>query len=174
MVKVATQRKSTIDVRFCDEASTRDPGGSMRCPDTQLASPEPAYQVTYSYRQQPLASDEYGSGYSTFSVYLRPDELSPAVYQELSQHKIAKDDAAGFFELHTYRAPVRKVVVDEAASTFCPGYFVDGLWTRTDPKCADRIRNKTVTAASNYVTVEVDPALPSSRAKSAANAGSRF
>ena len=41
-VKVATESKSTTDVRFCEDATNRDSGGSMYCPYTQLQSPSPA------------------------------------------------------------------------------------------------------------------------------------
>jgi len=158
-VKVATQRKSTTDAGYCEDQQFRDPGGSMYCPYTQLESPSAAYQVTYSYRGQPLASDEYGNTYFTFSVYFRPDELSPAVRETLAKHRISKADAAEYFSLSTYRAPVRQVAIDEAASTFCDGNFVDGSWTQTDSKCEDKVTYKTITAPSEYITVRVDPAL---------------
>jgi hypothetical protein len=158
-VKVATRMKSTTDVRYCRDQQFRDPGGSMYCPYTKLESPSVAYQVTYSYRGQPLASDEYGDTYFTFSVYFRPEELSPAVRERLAKHSISKADAAGYFDLSTYRAPVRQIAIDEAASTFCDGNFVDGFWTQTDSKCQDKVNYKTITAASEYITVKVDPAL---------------
>ena len=157
-VEVATQIKST-DVRYCEEQAFRDPGGSMFCPLTQLESPSAAYQITYSYRGQPMASDEYGNTYFTFSVYYRVDELSAAVPDTLAKHKISRADAAAYFDLKAYRSPVRKVVIDEAASTFCAGNFVDGSWMHTDSKCEDNIHYTTVTAPSVYVTVKVDPAL---------------
>jgi len=167
LVWVATESKSTTDLSACEEASDIEPGGSMYCPSTQLQSPAPAYQVTYSYLGQPMGSDEYGNGHFTFSVYYRPDELSPAAWKKLSGHKMAKADAAGFFELTTSRAPVREVVIDEAASTFCDGNYVDGLWTHTDSKCEDKIHSKTIAALSSYVTVKVDPAASASTAESA-------
>jgi hypothetical protein len=158
-VKVATQMKSTTDVPDCEEQKFRDPGGSMYCPYTQFESPSVAYQVTYSYRGHPLASDEYGNTYFTFSVYFRSEELSPAVRETLAKHRISKADAAAYFDLSTYTAPVRQIAIDEPASTFCDGNFVDGFWTHTDSKCEDKISYKTVTAPSNYITVKVDPAL---------------
>jgi hypothetical protein len=167
LVKVATESKSTTDWSACEEAANIEPGGSLYCPYTQLQSPEPAYQVTYSYRGQPMGSDEYGNGYFTFNVYFRPDELSPTAWKKLSEHAMAKADAAGFFELTTYRAPVQEVVIDEAASTFCDGNFVDGLWTHANSQCEDKIHDKTITALSSYVTVKVDPAAPASPAESA-------
>jgi hypothetical protein len=157
-VKVATQRKSTTDPGYCEDQQFRDPGGSMYCPDTQLESPSGAYQVTYSYHGQPLASDEYGNTYFTFSVFFRPEELSPALREALAKHRISKAAAAAYFALNTYRAPMRQVVIDEAASIFCGGDFVKGgLWTHTDPKCEDKITYRTITARSDYITVKVDP-----------------
>ena len=168
MVRVATESKSTTDLNSCEEGAYRDLGDSMHCPYIQLQSLSPAYQVTYSYIGQPMASDEYGSRYFTFSVYLRPDELGPAVWKKLSgRHALAKADAAGFFEVTTYRAAAPQVVIDKAASTFCDGDFIDGLWTHTDTKCEDKIYSKTIIAPSSYITVKVDPAAPASRAESA-------
>jgi hypothetical protein len=165
-VGVATERKSTTDVRYCGDQQFRDPGGSMYCPYTQFESPTAAYQVTYSYRGQPLASDEYGNTYFTFKVYFRPDELSPAVRDTLARHTIARADAAAYFDLTTYTAPVRHVVIDEAASTFCDGSLVDGAWVHTDPGCKDNVHYTTITAPSTYTTVKVDPA-PSPREQAA-------
>jgi len=167
MVKVSTESKSTMDAHACEEAARVEPGGSMYCPYTQLQSPAPAYEVTYSYRGQPIPSDEYGSSYFTFSVYFRPDELSPDVWMRLSKHRLAKADAAGFFDVTTYRDIVQEVVIDEAASTFCSGNFVDGLWTHTDSRCADRINTKTITVPSSYITVKVDPVSTVFRASAA-------
>jgi len=158
-VEVATQIKSTTDVRYCDDQEFRDPGGSMFCPSTQLESASAAYQVTYSYRGQPLASDEYGKTYFTFSVYFRWDELSPAVRDTLAKHEVSRADAAAYFDLTAYRSPVREVVIDEAASTFCAGNFVDGSSMHRDSKCEDNIHYTTITSPSVYVTVKVDPAL---------------
>lgn len=160
LVKVATESKSTTDLSACEEAANIEPGGSMYCPSTQLQSPAPAYEVTYSYLGQPMGSDEYGNGHFTFSVYYRPDELSPTVWKKLSGHAMARADAAGFFELTTYRVPVHEVVIDEAASTFCDGNYVDGLWTHTDSRCEDGVHTKTIAALSSYVTVKIDPAAP--------------
>ncbi|MCU1275475.1 MAG: hypothetical protein JWO48_2906 [Bryobacterales bacterium] len=157
--KVATQRKSTTDVRYSQDQQFRDPGRSMHCPYTQPEVRSTAYQVTYSYRGQPMASDEYGNTYFTFSVYFRPDELSPAVRETLAEHTITKGDAAAYFDLSTYRAPVRQVVIDEAASTFCDGKFIDGSWTQTNSKCENKVKYTTITTPSEYVTVRIDPAL---------------
>jgi hypothetical protein len=158
LVQIATQSKSVIDERGCEQAASRDPGGSILCSYTTFQSPAPAYEVTYSYYAQPMASDEYGSNHFSFSVYLRPDELSPEVQQALSEYKTGKAAAAGYFALNTSRDSVRQVRIDDVASTFCDGNFVDGLWMHTDSKCNDKINYKTITAQSKYITVKVDPA----------------
>jgi hypothetical protein len=167
LVSVATQSKSVIDERGCDEATQRDPGGSIDCSYTAFQALSPAYEVTYSYLGQTMAADEYGSNHFTFSVYLRPEELSPAVQQALSEHKMGKAAAAGFFELNTSRDSVRQVRIDELASKFCNGNFLDGSWMHTDSKCDDQISYKTITAPSSYITVKVDPVSSTSAQKSA-------
>lgn len=159
MVKVATQRKLTSDVRYCESVMQGDPGGSMYCPYVQFQAPSVAWQVTYSYQGQPMASDEFGNSSSTFSVYLHPNELSPAVRENLSRHRMSKADAASLFEFRTYGDPVRRVVINEAASTFCEGNFVDGLWMHIDAKCEDKVNYMMITAPSAYIAVRVNPAL---------------
>ncbi|MCU1258886.1 MAG: hypothetical protein JWO80_1771 [Bryobacterales bacterium] len=142
-IKIATQMKSTGDVHYCKDQRFRDPGGSMYCPYTQLESPSAAYQVTYSYEGQPMASDEYGNTHFTFSVYFRPDELSPAVLDKLAKHAMTKADEADYFDVTSYRASARRI---EAR-------------THTDSKCEESIRYTTIAAQSGYITVKVDPAL---------------
>jgi hypothetical protein len=158
-VKVATQKKSTTDVRYCEEAMQRDPGGSMYCHSAQFQAPMTAWQVTYSYQGQPMASEEFGNGNFTFSVYLHPSELSPTARENLSGHRVSKADAASLFDLRTSRDPVRRVVINETASTFCEGRFVDGLWMNTDAQCEDSVSYTTIVAPSTYITVSVYPAL---------------
>jgi hypothetical protein len=161
-VAIATRMKSWLDGRYCEEAARRDSGDSMRCPYTEFQAPSPAYAVTYSYHGQPLASDEYGSSYFTFSVYLREDELSPAMRKKLSEHKSIKAAAEDFFALTTSRDTVQSAIVDEAASTFCQGNFVDGAWMRTDRNCVDKVSTTTMTAPAKYITVRVDSVLTDS------------
>ena len=80
---------------------------------------------------------------------------------------MAKADVAGFFDVTSYRDTVQEVVIDEAASTFCSGNYIDGLWTHTDSTCEDRVNTKTITVPSSYITMKVDPAAPVSRASAA-------
>ena len=158
-VEVVTRRKSTTDLRYCRAEAFGDPGGSMYCPYTQTASKSTAWRVTYSYRGQPMTSDEFGNANYTFSVYFRPEELSPAVQVTLAQRRITRADAAGFFDLTTNNAPLRQIVVDEAASTSCGGNYVDGNWVQTDSNCRDDVHYRTIAAPPVNITVRVDPAL---------------
>jgi hypothetical protein len=116
----------------------------------------PAYRISYSYNGPPMASDEYGDRYFTFSVYLHPDELSPAMRRTISAGH-SRADVAAFFKLTTSRDAVQRVAIDEPNSTFCDGSYMDGSWTHTNSKCEDRITYKTVTAPSSYITVKIDP-----------------
>jgi hypothetical protein len=158
--KVFTKVKSTMDPGYCENLQFRGTGGSMYCPHTQATSPAPAYEVTYSYTGQPLASDEYGNRYFTFQVYFRPEELAPAVRRALSVGKMNRADLATYFNVTTSRQPVRATVIDRANSSFCDLHIVDGSWTPNDPKCRDNVRFKTVTVLSDYITVQVNPVSP--------------
>jgi hypothetical protein len=159
-VKVATKRIATTDSEYCGEGY-QEPGGSAYCPSTQDASPVPAYQVTYSFSGPSMGSDEYGSTRFTFSVYVNPDDLSPAARQAISARKISRTDTAGFFALTTVQGGLaQQVSVDEQNSTFCAGSYADGLWTRTDPNCEDKVVYKTVAVPSGYTSVKVEPASP--------------
>jgi hypothetical protein len=111
----------------------------MYCQRTTDESSEPAYRVTYSYRGQPMASDEYNNPYFTFSVYFRPTEISPGLRDMLSLGKIRRATVAEFFEMTTSRDSVQQVVIDEPNSTFCNGNYIDGNWFHTNPTCEDRI-----------------------------------
>jgi hypothetical protein len=123
-------------------------------------SPTTAYQITYSFRGQPLASDEYGNTYFTFHVYFRPDELALEIRNALSTRKLGREDTAGYFMVTTSREPVQRVVIDEARSGFCGTVLRDGSWILADPDCPDRINYKTITIPSDYITVRVDPVSP--------------
>lgn len=158
--KVFTQVKSTMDPGYCKELQFRDPGGSMYCPYTQQESPAPAYEVTYSFNGQPLASDEYGNRYFTFQVYFRREELAPALRKALSAGQRNRAGLATYFKVTTSRQPVRVTVIDEANSSFCDGNYNYGLWMRNDRNCQNKVRFKTVTILSDYVRVQVDPVSP--------------
>lgn len=157
--EVFTKVKSTSNLGSCEGLQFRDPGGSMYCPYIQEESPEPAYEVTYSYRGQPLTSDEYGNRYFTFQVYFRPEELPPALRRAISD-KMRRGELSTYFNVATSRAPVRTAVIDQANSNFCDGNYVDGYWVQNDPNCRDKVSSKVVTAPSEYIKVQVDPVSP--------------
>ena len=157
-VKVPTKITYTTDTNYCEQVMMfEEPGGSMECPRTETGSLKLAYEITFSFRGQALASDEYGLRYFLFQVYFRPDELGPEVRSALSDRKLNRAQAAGYLSVKTYRESLNQVVIDEQRSKFCAGTLLDGIWTRTDPACRDRINYKTVTTPSDYITVRVDP-----------------
>jgi hypothetical protein len=158
--KVFTKVESTMDPGYCEDLKFRDPGGSMYCPYTQDQSRTPAYEVTYSFMGEPLASDEYGNRYFQFQVYFRPEELPPALRRGLSAGEVKRAELATYFNVTTSRQLVRAAVIDEAQSSFCGGNYVDGDWIQNDPHCMDKISLKTVAMPSDYITVRVEPVSP--------------
>jgi hypothetical protein len=157
LVKVATIRRSVTNERNCNQSFV-EPGGSMYCQHTADESPVFAYRVTYSYRGQPMVSDEYGNTYFTFGVYFRPEEISPRLREMLASGKLRRNAIAEFFELTTSRESVMQTVIDEARSSFCDGNYVDGNWVLTHPRCEDKVVYTKVASPSAYVTVRVAPA----------------
>ena len=161
--KVFTERKSVMDPGYCDDLQFRDPGGSMYCPYVQEESPALAYEVTYSFTGQPLASDEYGDRNFTFQVYFRPEELPQALRTAISAGKVKRAELATYFNVATSRMPIREAVIDEANSSLCDGNYLDGNWIQKDPNCQDKFSLKIVTIPSDYITVRVEPASPGAR-----------
>jgi hypothetical protein len=159
-VEVPTKIIYTTDTDYCAELAFRDPGGSMYCRRMQTESPTTAYEVTYSFRGQPLASDENGNTHFTFHVYFRLGELAAEVRNALSTRKLGRADTAGYFTVTTSRELVQRVVIDGARSHFCDTILRDGSWTDTDSDCQDRIYYKTIATASDYIRVRVDPVMP--------------
>ena len=157
MVEVPTRVRSTIDNDYCQSLNFRDPGGSMYCPQVRLEAFVKAYEVTYAYQGEPMSSDEYGSKYFTFSVYFRPEELSPQTREILSRGKAARSDVAMAFKVTTSRDPERRVAIDETASMFCEGRYIDGAWQQTNPDCKDKITSKDVVVLPEYLTIRVEP-----------------
>jgi hypothetical protein len=158
--KVFTTVKSTTDTGYCHDLQFRDPGGSMYCPSRREESPTPAYEVTYSFKGQPLAWDEYGNRNSTFKVYFRPEELPAELRKAISTGKVKRAELAAYFNLTISRLPVRAVVVDDSNSSLCGGNYVNGNWIQNDPKCQDKVNFKTVIRPSDYITVQVEPGSP--------------
>lgn len=165
LVKVATRRRSVVNESYCNQPWS-DPGGSMYCSRATHESHVPSYRVTYSYRGEPMASDEYGNRYFTFTVYFRLDEISPRLREMLASGKLRRAALAEFFDVSTSRDQVQEIVIDQANSAFCDGNYVDGNWSRTNPKCEDMIVYTKIMAPSRYLTVRVDPV--SSRLETAA------
>jgi hypothetical protein len=155
--KVFTKVKSKMDQGYCADLQFRDPGGSMYCPYVEQESPVSAYEVTYSYTGEPLASDEYGNRYFTFNVHFRPEELRAALRTALSAGRMKRTELATYFDVTTSRLPVRAAVIDEANSSFCDGNYMDGNWIQNDPRCKDKVSFNTVTVPSAYITVRVEP-----------------
>ena len=158
--RVFTKEKSVLDPGYCKDLPFRDPGGSMFCPYTEDESPAPAYEVTYSFNGQPLASDEYGNRYFTFQVHFRPEEVPPGLRRALSIGKMKRSELETYFTVATSRPAVRAAVIDEANSSFCDGNYIDGNWIQKDRNCKDKVSFNTVTKPSDYITVEVDPISP--------------
>jgi hypothetical protein len=161
--KVATERESTMDPGYCRDLQFRDPGGSAYCPSVREKSLSRAYEVTYSFTGQPLASDEYGNPHFTFQVYFRPEELPPALRTALSAGKVKRAEVAAYFRLATSRPPVSAVVLDEAHSSFCGGTYVDGNWIKKNPNCRDQVSFKTLSVPSDSIAVHVEPVSPPAR-----------
>ena len=157
--KVFTRVKSTSDRGYCKLLQFRDPGGSMDCPSTRYEVPAAAYEVTYSYIGQPLASDEYSNCYSRFQfqVYFHPGELTPTVRNAIAAGKTNRPELASYFKLTTARLPARFTVIDWSNSSFCSGDHLPGMWTRHDRNCLDHVTFKTVIRPSDYITIRVEP-----------------
>ena len=151
-VHVATQVKLTLDPLICKN-QTPDPGGSAYCPMAEPVRYEPAYQVTYSYSGPPLASDEYAGRRFTFSVFFRPGELDGSAPGSFARNKKV---AAESLEVNTSREIRTGFVIDEKASSFCPGNYYDAEWKYDDPDCHDKLVLRKVTIPSDYVTVHID------------------
>lgn len=161
LVRVATEIKFIENKDYCNEAAhAPDPGGSMFCPEVEPAAFEPAYQLTYSYTGPPLSSDEHGNTNYTFGIYVRPSELDEQQRQELKKTKSAA--AERYLDLTTSRETQRRIVIDEAASSFCEGTYMDGAWTVNDPQCTDVVKFRLIRWPSDYLTVGLRVLPPSS------------
>ena len=157
MVKAATKVRSVTKPSDCDDPGG-EPGAPLNCTRTTYQSRVPAVKVTYSYR---APSDESGSAWSTFDVYFREDEISPRVRRALSTGKISRSAAAELFAISTVRGSVQQLVLDDTNSILCEGYYVDGSWVHTNPRCEDNVTYRKIASPSPYITVKVDSA-PSS------------
>ena len=158
--KVFTKVLSRRGPGYCNNVQRNEPGGSMYCPFIKDESPATAYEVTYSFKGEPLASDEYGNHNFTFQVYFKPEELPSTLQSAISAHKVKRDELATYFNVTTSRPPVHGVTIDEGHSSFCAGHFVDVEWVQNDPDCHDKVSLKNVTTLSDSITVQVEPISP--------------
>jgi len=158
LTRIPTQFVMTMDRRYCEDVVQRASGPSMFCPAFQSANRVHAYEVTYSYQGQPLASDEYGSRYFTFSVYFHPEQLAPATREAIARPRLSKADAGALFAFNSERPLVRKTMIVKAASKFCDAVVVDGYLEKADAKCEDRIVHETIAAPSTDILVRVTQA----------------
>ena len=157
-VELPTRITWTTDTDYCAElALIRDPGGSMECPRRRAGSLTAAYEITYSYYGQELASDEFGIGYLVFQVYFRPDELGSALRTALYNTKLSRAEKASYFKVTTSREYVKQVVIDEGKSALCGTVLLDGVWVSAEPNCRERIKYRVITAPADYIAVRVDP-----------------
>ncbi len=99
-VKTVKVRATAADAKSCeDRAQGEHRAAAADCP--QAESMTTAYEVTYSYTGQPMASDEFGNRHFTFQVYFRPDELPPSARKVLSTGKVKRAELAPYFVVKT-------------------------------------------------------------------------
>ena len=127
----------------------------MYCPLVQSQGLTRAYEVTYSYYGQTLASDEHVDGFSTFRVYFTPEELRVAGLQALLSSHTGRVDSADF-QLTISRVSEARPVIDDENSVLCEGNYVDGAWVQANAKCRDNLKLKSISVGSDYVRVRVD------------------
>jgi len=159
LVRVPTAMREGTDTQYCEEALSRDPGGSAFCPSTTADSYVQAYVVTWSFNAPPAPWDETGQTRATFDVVYKLEELSPQTRKALSAGKLSRMEAADYFAVKTSRETVQRAVIDESRSKFCDGSFVEGGWTRNNAACAETIVWKKMALPSDSIAVRVDPVL---------------
>lgn len=162
-VRIAPAAKAAVantmeEADYCEAASRRDQNGSMFCAAFEPTAYVTAYAVTYSYEGQPMASDEYAGRRYTFTIYLRPEELTAGEQARLSRGGKLGRSAGEDFEFTVSRPVATRRIVDNANSNVCPGNYVDGNWIPSNSGCSDRLAVKTVTAPAGYLTIDVEPA----------------
>jgi hypothetical protein len=153
-VNAATKLRAVTKPSDCYD-SGGEPGASPVCTRTTSTSRVPAFRVTYSYR---APSDESGSAWFTFNVDFSEDEIGPQLRRALSTGKVSRSTAAELFEISIDRGSVPQLVLDEANSILCDGYYADGNWVHTNPRCEDSVTYRKVSSPSPYFTVKVDSA----------------
>jgi hypothetical protein len=153
-IRLATKVRSTLDPAYCEnESADAGAGGSLLCPRIEAMDYEPSYQVTYSYQGPPLSSDEYGDKRFSFSVFFRPEELDGSIPGSFLRNKRA---AAESLRVITSSEMAERLVIDEKASTLCPGHYADAEWVPDDANCQDKVLLRVLTTPSDYVRVSVE------------------
>jgi hypothetical protein len=149
MVDLASKTKTTTDPN-CKDRQFRDSDGS-NCQTVSVEARVKALEAKYSY-SGPVIGSESVPGRDEFSVYFRPEEVPVGG----SLDKLNREQASSLFEVTTSRSTVQQKVIDKEHSQFCAGNYVDGNWTRTDPKCQDQVQYMTQTVPSPNLLVQVD------------------
>jgi hypothetical protein len=84
---------------------------SVQVSTKQNKAPVPAYEVTYSFDAEPMASDEYGGRRFTFSVCFPEDSIDPALRTAIQDHGWKKVDMERYFQISTAEGPSGYIAV---------------------------------------------------------------
>jgi hypothetical protein len=122
-VKTVKVRATQADTESCEELAAREHrSASADCPQAEALTA--AYEVTYSYTGQPMASDEYGNRHYTFQVYFWPDELPAVARKALATGKPKRADIAPYFAVRAGLEPQKTGARDESRPVAPSGYVV--------------------------------------------------
>lgn len=154
-VDLASKTRTTSDPQACKDRQFRE--SDPTCQTVSVVERVKAIEARYSYNGPVISSGEAVPGRDQFSVYFRPEELAGAGAIE----KLNREQTESLFEVTTSRQMVDEKVIDKAHSRFCEGNYVDGAWTRKDPKCQDQVQYMNVTVPSPNLIVQVDVRRPS-------------
>jgi len=150
MVELASKTKTTTDPQICKEQQFRE-SDSRYCQSVTVLERVKAVEARYSYNGPVVLAGESVPGRDQFSVYFRPEELGAVG----SVEKLNREQAGSLFEVSTTRPTVEEKVIDREHSRFCEGNYIDGNWTRTDPKCQDQVQYMNQTGPSPNLLVQV-------------------
>jgi len=151
MVDLASKTQTTTDAQNCKDQQFRE-SQSQYCQSVSVVEKVKGIEARYSYAGPVISSGESVPGRDEFSVYFRPEELSSVG----SLEKLNREQASSLFDVTTSRPTIQERVIDKAHSQFCAGNYVDGNWTKTDPKCEDQVQYINQTVASPNLLVQVD------------------
>jgi len=157
IVKVPATIDYPIDPAECQELVTGGLWRASGCTYNTIPTSVEAVEITYSFKAQPLASDEFANRTFEFSVYFRPEELPANLQKALSGTKPSRSETAAYFAVNIHRNSVKGIKVDRAKSRFCRGTFIDGAWTLADTGCKDKISWARVNMPSDEITVIIEP-----------------